>query len=187
MRRKEYCKCSRKEIHRYERRSKSINFGWIMLAIALAVVLGVLVDDSFEEDYKIYQNVCRNESISVHYNFPDDFNKTKCIVTSIEEVPCYDSKGNEIINLKCKDGGKQIGDFCYVSFDNKYTLIQNINDGYHFTYYLNSNFINQSMQFYASPEYVSQYMPEKTQEYKQVCEDVEVKNMTTNKICFFRI
>lgn len=76
-----------------------------MLILGMALIKNLINSEESETSeavFTIYQDVCVNKTTTDYYNFSDDFVSIDC-PEELLETKCYDSNGNEMINLTCVD------------------------------------------------------------------------------------
>ncbi|MEK6879977.1 MAG: hypothetical protein AABY22_10235 [Nanoarchaeota archaeon] len=169
------------------KRKEKTNFDWliasfwcVVLGIALIIVLGVAVDDSFDEDYKIYQNVCHNESVVSEdwkdYNFI--VKNTKFILEAYDfEFNCIFLWRREFLKYMEAMPARENYKDCSIDILNQ-TISQEI-------YYENITLTDGGIykrKIIQDTLYFNYLVRVKVQRYedKQICEDVEVEEINLN-------
>lgn len=145
---------------------------WIFIAIFLILFFTICWFLNARADkYKIYKEVCHNETKNILSIFPQDFLYINCpdIITSVE---CYDYNENIIKDLKCE---KDIR--CWKFNDKNYSeylLTEERRAGYSiFSWYKNSLYITSESP--PNYHYELQSSPISSKETIEVCEKKEVK------------
>lgn len=156
--------------------------------IILLVMAGVFIvyDAVNTPEYNITQTTCWNETHDVKYTLDTDFHKTSCPDT-ITDIPCYDSKGNEIKGLTCFKHSVMFENNHYMCFAfnnqsslNSSILVLNYEQGY--------NGVRMKFMMWEdnafSPQFSYDYpdfLPVKGTHTEQKCEPKEVENLNYGK------